>query len=123
MTEKIQTLVSAYEYITRLNSGIETAINSYRIDDTTKGNEMTVDITEGLQWLIEAIDLTSEVQKEPINVAEINETIAEIIIALENEDTVLIADLFEYELLDKLKEWHEKIGVSLEDVSFENADE
>ena len=122
MTEKIQALVSAYEYIIRLNNGIEMAINSYRIDDTMKGNEMTVAITEGLQWLTEAIDLTSEVQKEPINVTEINGTIAEIISALENEDTVLIADLFEYELLDKLKGWHEKIETSLEDINFENAD-
>lgn len=122
MKEMLETLLSAYEYIPKLYEGIQTVISQYRESKIIEANEMIVAITEGLQWLTEAIDLTRDAQKEAINIFEINDSIAEIIEALENEDTVLLADLLEYELLEKLEVWYDKIGASLEGMNFQDAE-
>lgn len=118
----LEILLSAYEYIPKLYKGIQTVVSQYRESKIIEANEMIVAITEGLQWLTEAIGLTRDAQKEAINVFEINDSIAEIIEALENEDTVLLADLLEYELLEKLQGWYDKIGISIEGMNFQDAE-
>ena len=114
MEKKTEVLISVYEYMQKLYGGIQDAVECYRINNNAGGMELTVQIIEGLQWLIQALEATVEVQKEVIQIAEINDTLEEILDALENEDTVLIADLFEYELLDKIQEWYSKVCNSLE---------
>ena len=114
MEQKLEVLITAYEYMQKLYGGIQEAVECYRINDNAAGTNLTVQITEGLQWLTEALQGTLDIQKETVQIDEINDLLAEILEALENEDTVLLADLFEYELLEKLQEWYEKVCNSLE---------
>ena len=114
MEQKLEVLITAYEYMQKLYGGIQEAVDCYRINDNATGIQLTVQITEGLQWLIEALQGTLDIQKEPVEINELNDVLLEIVDALENEDTVLLADLFEYELLEKLQDWYGKVCNSLE---------
>ena len=82
-------------------------------------NELTIQIIDGLRWLIEAIRLTEDVQEEAIDILEIKNILGEMLEAFENEDNILLADMFEYELLEILERWHNILGKSIRDKSNE----
>lgn len=110
MNEKYELLKTVDEYAAKLKIGILECSKLFQSGQTSEGSESVITIIEGLQWIIDAIALTVDIQKEPIDSVEINSKLYEIIDAFKNEDYILIGDLFEYEILPILTEWQEKIS-------------
>ena len=117
MNEKYELLKTVDEYISKLKIGILECSKLFQSGQTSEGSESVITIIEGLQWIIDAIALTSDIQKEPIDSAGINSKLNEIIDAFKNEDYILIGDLFEYEILPMLTDWQEKINKIIIDLN------
>lgn len=113
MNKQIETLESAYDYIRRLCQGIEENIELYRSGRETEANEMFIQVVDGFTWVVDALALTRDAQADAIDFSNTKEICGEMIEALENKDTVLIADMLEYEVLPLLDNWHEAIGMIL----------
>lgn len=110
--EQFEVLKTASDYIVKLEEGIKRAVEFFQNGEKEKGSEMVVYIVEGLQWITDAGRLTEEVQKDKIDCNQMLDKLNEIIEGFENEDYVLIGDLFEYEILPILGEWREKINMN-----------
>lgn len=67
-------------------------------------------MADGIEWLINIINLTKEFHQGKISLDSIDEKLAEIVEALENEDYTLVSDLFNYEILPILEETQDKIN-------------
>ena len=112
MNEQFETLVMASDYLDKLIPGIEKVvptIRDFRLDEC--GNDLA-DIFDGINWLTQVIALTKEIQKEEIDATEINDFMEEMAEGFEDEDYILMADLFEYEVLPILNNWNEVIKAS-----------
>lgn len=107
--KQIEALQTANEYMERLEDGIREVVEFFQSGDITKACEIIPDITSGIEWIIDVINLTKESQAEKIDVDVINEKLQELIEAFENQDYILVGDLFNYELLPLLKDVHSKI--------------
>jgi hypothetical protein len=99
MEEKIEALKTADEYIDDIKSGIENLVNKINSGEENNGMLLIPQVADGVDWLINIIRLTSDLHKGSISIGDMNEKLEEIIEALENEDYVLIGDLFNYEFL------------------------
>lgn len=102
MEEQFEALQTAYEYIGNLDRGIKGLVEDFQEGREEKGCEVLPLIAEGLDWLIKVIKLTSEFHKGGVSYENINEKLNEVVEALENEDYILISDLFNYEILPVL---------------------
>ncbi len=99
MDEKIELLKTVGEYIIKLKSGIEKTAEYFQSGEDEQGFNMIPSVTEGLDYIIQAVKVSKDILGKDISVDELNEKLKEIVEAIENEDTVLIGDLFQYELL------------------------
>lgn len=113
MDNKYDLLKTAGEYIAKLQNGIKECSKYFQSGQSNKGAESVLPIIEGLQWLVDAVTLTVEIQRSPIISSEINDMLIEIVEAFKNEDYILIGDLFEYEIIPILDKWKESINNSL----------
>ena len=103
MEEQIEALKTANEYIDNLKNGIENLVNKINSGEESNGIALIPIIADGLDWLINIIKLTSDVHNGAISMENSNEMLEQIIEALENEDYVLLGDLFNYEFLPILE--------------------
>lgn len=106
---------SLIEYLTRIEMPIWDIVKKYRIGEWQEIGEQMTMLTDGLSWIIDAVHLTKDYHS--ISVMDIREMLEEITEALENQDTVLIADLLEYELIPKISEWRTQLASGKEYVS------
>jgi hypothetical protein len=113
MEEKIQALLTAHEYIEKVYIGVQQATESFRIGDDAEGNNTLTQIIDGFKWIIEVLTLTRDVQANPIDIDCIGNILSEIIEALENGDSVLIADMLQYEVIPILEKWYDEIASTL----------
>lgn len=104
-TEMRELYDTAYDYIGRLIAGIGDAAGLLKEGNTDEAMKMMGNISEGLQWLTDAVRLTQDIQIDKIDVAEVNPFILELVSAFENRDFVLIGDLLEYEINPILEKW------------------
>lgn len=109
--EQIEILETASEYLIRLNNAIPSIVGNFRTGNEAKAYTDVAILSEGLQWINDVFKLTSDVHN--INVISIKEIYFEFIEALENNDSVLLADLLEYELTPKVQEWKTSLDESL----------
>ncbi len=114
MEKQLEALVTANEYIGKLKTGIEELVNKINSGQENNGVLLIPNIADGLQWLISVIELTKDYHKGSISIEDIKEKLPEVIEALENEDYVLVGDLFNYELLPALVNIQEEIKKLLE---------
>ncbi|MBZ9624575.1 hypothetical protein G9F71_017120 [Clostridium sp. FP2] len=98
MNDKFDTLKTLSEYMVNLINGIEKAVEYFQAGEDKKGSDLISPITEGIQWMSDALIVTKNIHKQDINLNHMNEKLREIVEALENEDFGLIGDLFQYEL-------------------------
>lgn len=120
MSEKLvyETLQSLYDYLIKLVSGIESLVEDLRTQREEKVSRILPQIIEGLKWSIEVIDYSRNVLEKHNFVIEdekIKDVFGELSEAVNNNDDVLLCDIFEYEILDILKQWKsglEKIVLS-----------
>lgn len=111
MQEKIDVLITAKEYIERLEKGIESIVYYIEIENEMEACRIISDATEGIQWLLDAIRLTEEVHNNQLATKDIEGFLAEIVEALENEDYILVGDLFNYEVLPQLSDIKNKMDM------------
>jgi len=107
--EKIEVLQTANDYMNNLKNGIVNLANMIQEGKEQEAINIIPQVVDGIQWIVQAIGLTKEVQKNEIAIAGLNEQLQEIIEALENEDYILVGDLFNYEILPILENIHEGI--------------
>lgn len=110
MENKSEVLSTAYNYIDNLKNGIEDLSNVINSGDEEKGIKLIPLISDGLDWLIKVINLTEDIHKGEVSIGELNEKLEETIEALDNEDYILVGDLFNYEMLPILDEIKNNIG-------------
>ena len=103
MEEKFEALKTANEYIDNLKNGVENLVNKINSGEESNGVALIPLIAEGLDWLINIIKLTADVHNGTVSMGNANEILEQIIEALENEDYVLLGDLFNYEFLPILE--------------------
>lgn len=78
--------------------------------------EVLIVMTHKMEHLIGMITQEKELLTEEIHIEEINEILKELIDGVENADYVLIADLLEYEMLEKINEWNTIIEQSCKNI-------
>ncbi len=113
MELQLETLHSVYEYLPRLYKGISEIGALFAGSKYPEGYFQLQRALEGLSWVIQALSLTKEVQKEEIDTSPLANILKELIEGLENNDPVAIWDLLEYETLPLLEAWDESIQKSL----------
>ena len=107
--EKLEVLETANDYMNNLKQGVTQLSEMIQEGKEQEAINVIPQVVDGIQWIIQAIELTKEVQKNDIGMDGINEQLNEIIDALENEDYILVGDLFNYEILPILENIHEGI--------------
>ena len=115
--EHIEVLRTAYEYINKLTQGTLEAAEYFHSGQEDKGFQSVSLIADGILWLVGAIELTRRVQKQEIKTEGIMAKINEINEAMQKNDTVLIADLLEFEIVPVFQQWQlgiqKSIGLAL----------
>lgn len=104
MQEKFEALKTANEYIDNLKNGIEDFVRKMNSGEGSNGIAILPLIADGIEWLTNIINLTSDLHNGAVSVGNTKENLEQIIEALENEDYVLLGDLFNYEFLPTLED-------------------
>ncbi|KEH94444.1 hypothetical protein [Clostridium massiliodielmoense] len=112
--EKMEVIITANEYLNNLEEGIHKVVEAFQQEDEKKGCSLIPLVAEGINWIIDVVNLTKDIQKENIDISQIDEKLEEIVEAIESEDYILVGDLFEYEVLPIIKDIHENIRNILE---------
>ncbi|MEY7998805.1 hypothetical protein AB8U03_01110 [Clostridium sp. Mt-5] len=106
MNEKNEALKTADEYMDNLKSGISSAVEKFQSGEENSALQIIPLVIDGLQWIVQVVTLTKDIQKGEIDLFEFNKKLNEVVEAIENEDYVLIGDLFEYEIIPSLENMH-----------------
>lgn len=109
MNEQMEALRTASEYLENLCGGVRKVVNYIEQGEEEKGMDLIPPIADGIEWLLNAVNLTQETHNGSIDVGDINEKLGEVVDALENEDFVLVGDLFNYEILPILEDIQKNI--------------
>lgn len=110
---KIESLTTASEYIVKLIAGIDKCIYYIQCGEEYKNGDLMEKIVEGVQWLSEVLFYCRKEVNNDKYIDSLNENFKEIVNAFENEDYILLGDLFNYELIPTLKFIKESIDKSL----------
>ncbi|MBV4430571.1 hypothetical protein KM803_04385 [Clostridium tyrobutyricum] len=102
--QKIELLRTVKEYINNLRKGITKSAEYFQSGEDEKGFNMVTSIAEGINWIADAIESTRDIVNKNIFLDNLNDKLNQIVEAMENRDTVLIGDLFQYELLPIIDE-------------------
>ncbi|WP_461613059.1 hypothetical protein [Clostridium sp. Marseille-QA1073] len=102
--EKVKdVIITCNEYIDKLKKdGILKLINDVQEGNEEEALTLIPLIADGLQWVIEVVEKTKDMQIEKINTNKLLENLGEINTALENEDYILMSDIFEFEIFEEL---------------------
>lgn len=113
MDEKFEALKSAKEYLPRLIGGVDSIVEFSQNGEYEKASSIILEASEGFQWIIDLIELTKDTIKEQVDQKELVEKFSEVVEALENEDHILVSDLFEYEVKPILEGYLKAINCTL----------
>jgi hypothetical protein len=102
MNNQVEVLVTVEEYIYELKKGITNVVQYIQDGQEQSAFKLIGQIADGIEWLLQAIKLTKDYHQGKVSDNNINEKLSEIVEALENEDYVLVSDLFNYEILEVL---------------------
>ena len=108
---KQEIIGTAAEYIVKASEGIEQIIDFFQSGGEDIATRMMVDLIEGIEWLVQAIEGTRDIHgKYSPDISQANSVLTEITEAYENMDYVLLSDLLEYELLPIVNLWQEQLA-------------
>ena len=96
--KKIEVLETAREYLDNLSQGIIQVGEMIQGGDEISASKRMVSVFEGIEYIIKVIELTNIKDKNLDEINNLNEQLEELIDAFENEDYILVGDLFQYEL-------------------------
>ena len=111
--DKIEVLNSVNEYLEILKNGISNMCELIQSGKEKEGINLIPQLADGIGWVIDAVRVTKDVQKKEIDITGLNDYIEESVEALENEDYILVGDLFNYEILPIIETIHGNIKESL----------
>lgn len=114
MNEQKEALEELYNYLPKLHGGILEASRFFSIGAIGSANELLIQIIDGINWSLEVIKLTREVQVEELETTQLIEIVLELVGAMENSDHVLTSDLLQYEIAPIIEEWHGQLERSME---------
>jgi len=98
-----EVIITCNEYIDKLKKyGILKLINDVQGGNEEEALTLIPVIADGLQWIIEVIEKTKDIQFEKIDTNKLLGNLEEINTALENEDYILMSDIFEFEIFEEL---------------------
>ncbi|WP_317367065.1 hypothetical protein [uncultured Tyzzerella sp.] len=101
--DKKQLLNDIKEYIKKVSERIEEVINTIRTNSDL--NDLP-DLLEGLTYCINGLNLMN-IENVNISIEDLKENISEILDGMENQDFNLIADILEYEIIEKIEDLNE----------------
>lgn len=105
LKQQFETLETANEYTVKLEAGIVEAVRLFKSGEEGQATNMISYIIDGMEWLSDAMRLTAGIHNQEIDFEDINSKLLEVVEAFNNEDYILIADLFEYEILPTIGQW------------------
>lgn len=116
--EKVkEAIITCNEYIDKLRKdGILKLINDVQGGNEEEALTLIPLIADGLQWIIEVVEKTKNVQIEKINIDGLLENFEEINTALENNDYILMSDIFEFEVLEELNNIQKLLVKNINDI-------
>lgn len=106
-------LKNVYSSINTIVEDINVIVEFYRGGAEGEANKKMINIIDDLSVVLEGVKITQSIQKEKIEVDEINDYLLEMIEAFENSDSVLFCDLLEYELIPILNKFEKKVLVTI----------
>lgn len=99
MNELLEAIESYNNYLQKIPNGTIYIAECLRDDKFNEAFQTIKDFSEGVIWLIRVAERLIERNVEvSINVEQINSFLIEINEGLENQDFMLVADLFEFEI-------------------------
>lgn len=104
MEQKLEVLETAINYINNLKQAIDKIFNYISEGKENEAFGLIQDFAEGTEWLSEVLVLTQNVHKKDFNIDRLNDLLKEVVEAIENEDYILVGDLFKYEIYELLDE-------------------
>lgn len=97
----VETIETYNEYLSKLPEGCSIIAGLLRDDQIALAMDNIVNLSEGLQWVLQVSELLEKNEIETnIKAEEINGFLVEINEAINNEDYYLVADIMEYELIE-----------------------
>lgn len=109
MEQKLEAIETAKNYIDNLEEAIDKIFNYISEGKENKALGLIPSFAEGIEWLSQVLVLTKDVHKKDLNIDGLNNILNEVVEAIENEDYVLVGDLFKYEIYEKLDEIQQNI--------------
>lgn len=107
---KKETLISACEYIKRIIQSIDSIYTNFQQGQDEKGIKLLIQFIEGLSWLEQAITLTKDIQRNPIDTSEINVILKRIEALFADKDYFVLSDMLLYEMKPVLEIWNDKLN-------------
>lgn len=109
MEQKLEALETAKNYINNLKEAIDKIYNYISEGKENNAIALIPSFTEGIEWLSQVLVLTKDVHKKDLNIDGLNDVLKEVVEAIENEDYILVGDLFKYEIYQALDEVQKNI--------------
>ena len=109
MEQKLEVLETAKNYINNLKQAIDKIYNYISEGKENNAIALIPDFTEGVEWLTQVLVLTKDAHKKDVNIDGLNDTLKEVVEAIENQDYILVGDLFKYEIYEALDEVQKNI--------------
>ncbi|MGM0841686.1 MAG: hypothetical protein ACQEWE_13205 [Bacillota bacterium] len=97
-----ETQDSLEQYTPRLLSAIKDLVIFFREENTIKAFEIFNPIIEGVEWVVKAVVLMNNNEKYIDDLNTLNNFLESINEAINHEEYVMVADIFEYEILGYL---------------------
>lgn len=106
--EKIEVLQTANEYLYKLKDGILKLVELIQQENEQEAILLIPEISDGMDWIIKVMELTNDVSQN-ICLENINEHLEAVLEALDNEDYILLGDIFNYEIVPILDIIHNEV--------------
>lgn len=106
MESLLEDTINSYnEYLKKLPKGILIIPEKLRETHVNEALKSIKDFTEGVLWLTEASELLKKNNATAfLNIDKIQELLLEVNEGLEKQDYILVADMFEYEIIPFFEE-------------------
>jgi len=110
-------LTNAEEYLAKLIPGVAKAADLFRSESEQEANKFFINIIDGIEWfstVIETVLAAARIRPEDMIIrnesiqtrqSRLTDLTRQILLANQNRDWVLVADLLEYEILPYYQDW------------------
>ena len=104
-----ETVEEINAYLPKMIQGIELFVEHVMQSKEIEAQKLLTNIFEGLEWIVQAVHLTREMQPENVQEQELVEKFPLLIDAYENKDFLLMSDVLDYEIKPVLEKWIHRI--------------